>query len=409
MNYIETLKYIHSLGNFSLKPGLDRIKSVLKALDNPQNEFKSIHVAGTNGKGSVSAMLASVFKTAGFKTGLFISPFVIDFRERIQINGEFISQNDLVKYSEIIKNTNITLNEFEFITATAFLYFREKGIDLLICETGLGGRLDATNTLENLSATVITKIGLDHTGILGETIEEIALEKCGILRDCPNITSHNQEKAVLEIIKKKSKNNHIPEITDLKLLDGGLGNSFIYKGERYDIALTGDYQIENALIAIETVRNSGYGISYKDLYTGLKNAFFPARMELISKNPLVVLDGAHNPDGALALSRELSKHSGRVTAVIGMCKDKDYPEFLKTTLIHCKNAVAVNIKDMPRSLECEELSAKANEFCSCFASSDYTDAIEKAVSLSGGNPIFVFGSLYLASAIRPYLKNFFKN
>ena len=319
MNYIETLKYIHSLGNFSLKPGLDRIKSVLKALDNPQNEFKSIHVAGTNGKGSVSAMLASVFKTAGFKTGLFISPFVIDFRERIQINGEFISQNDLVKYSEIIKNTNITLNEFEFITATAFLYFREKGIDLLICETGLGGRLDATNTLEKLSATVITKIGLDHTGILGETIEEIALEKCGILRDCPNITSHNQEKAVLEIIKKKSKNNHIPEITDLKLLDGGLGNSFIYKGERYDIALTGDYQIENALIAIETVRNSGYGISYKDLYTGLKNAFFPARMELISKNPLVVLDGAHNPDGARALSRELSKHSGRVSAVIGMC------------------------------------------------------------------------------------------
>lgn len=408
MNYNETLDYIHSLGNFSLPPTLDRIKTVLAKLGNPQNEIKAIHIAGTNGKGSVSAMLASAFKEAGYKTGLFISPYIIEFTERIQINGEYIEKNALCEYAKKVKDTDVALTEFEFITALAFLYFAEQKIDILICETGLGGRLDATNSLENKLATVITKIGLDHTAILGDTIEKIAAEKCGILRDCSTVSSPCQSNEALAVIKQNAKKLIVPEFSEAQILKSDIGNTFIYKGEKYKIGLSGDYQIENALIVIETVKNSGYNIPYNIIYKGLEKAFFPARMEIISENPLVVLDGAHNPDGAAVLSNELKKHNGNVTAIIGMMKDKDCDKFLKTTLEFCKNAIAVEVSGMPRSLKAEQLKEKAEKYCNCIIAEDYANAIRKAIELSGDEPIFVFGSLYLAAAIRPHLKEIFK-
>ena len=177
LNYNEILNYIHSLGKFSKPAGLERITLILERLCNPQENFKSIHIAGTNGKGSVSAMLAKIFENAGYKMGLYISPFVIDFRERIQINGEFISEEDLVKYSKIVIQAGVEPTEFEFITAVAVLYFSDKKCDIVIAETGLGGRLDATNTLKSVAVSVITKIGLDHSSILGDTVEKIAAEK----------------------------------------------------------------------------------------------------------------------------------------------------------------------------------------------------------------------------------------
>ena len=408
MNYNETLDYIHSLGNFSLPPTLDRIKAVLDRLGNPQNRIKAIHIAGTNGKGSVSAMLASVFKEAGYKTGLFISPYIIEFTERIQINGEYIKKENLCEFAERVKNTGIELTEFEFITALAFLYFAEQNIDILICETGLGGRLDATNSLENKILTVITKIGLDHTAILGDTIEKIAAEKCGILRECPTVTSPCQQQEALSVIKQNATKIIVPELSKVETLESKIGNTFIYKGEKYKIGLSGSYQIENAVTAIEAVKNSGYNIPYDIIFKGLEKAFFPARMEIISENPLVVLDGAHNPDGAQVLSNELKKYNGNVTAIIGMMKDKDSDEFLKTTLGFCKNAIAVEVFGMPRSLNARQLKEKAEKFCGSVTATDYETAIEKAIELSGGEPIFIFGSLYLAAAIRPYLKEKFK-
>lgn len=408
MIYNKTLEYIHSLGNFSMPATLDRIKAVMQKLGNPQKKIKAIHIAGTNGKGSVSAMLSSVFKTAGYKTGLFISPFIIDFRERIQINGEYITESDLVSYAARVKQTNIKLTEFEFITAMSFLYFAEQKVDILVCETGLGGRLDATNVLENKTACVITKIGLDHTAILGDSIEKIAEEKCGILRDCPTVTTFNQDKKALEVIKKHTDKLFIPETDSLTVKKCEIGNTYIYKGREYRLKLSGDYQIENALVAYETIKASGYKISDDIIYKGLENAFFPARMEVISEKPLIILDGAHNPDGAQVLSKELAKFGGEVTAIIGMMRDKDYPEFLKTTLLQCKNAVAVEVKGMARSLSAEELCKTAQKYCLCETADDYNQAIEKALALADSNPIFVFGSLYLASAIRPVLKEFFK-
>lgn len=411
MNYGETLNYIHSLGKFSKPAGLDRITLALKRLNDPQNNFKAIHIAGTNGKGSVSAMLAKIFSTAGYKTGLFISPFIIDFRERIQINSEFISEEDLVKYSQRVIDTGVEMTEFEFITAAAFSYFSDKKCDIVIAETGLGGRLDATNTLTNVAAAVITKIGLDHSGVLGDTVEKIAAEKCGIIKDCPvTVTSAGQRKEALSVIEGSSKRLVTPDLSQLTVLKcGENGSSIIYMNREYGISLVGEYQIENALTVIETVKNSGYDIPYETVKTALANTFFPARAEIISKNPPVMLDGAHNPDGAAQLAKILKKYEGKAVALIGVMRDKDYKSVLKTTLPICRAAVAVTVENMPRSLDGKTLARTAEEYCLAKTAENYDEAIKTASGIAGKDPVFVFGSLYLAGGIRQKLIDFYKN
>lgn len=404
MNYEQTLEFIHSLGNFSKSATLERIKKVLSILGDPQNSFKSIHIAGTNGKGSVSAMLARIFTLAGYKTALFISPYIIDFRERIQVCGELIPEYDLCELAERVKKTGVELTEFEFITAVAFLYFAKQNCEVAIIETGLGGRLDATNVLENKAASVITKIGLDHTAILGDTIEKITAEKCGIIKNCPTVTSCNQPEEALSVIKRYHP--IIPDKEQLEILNSDMsGNTYIYKNKKYKTSLVGVHQIENSLLVIEAIGNSGFDISYDVICKGIGETYFPARMEIISQKPLVVLDGAHNPDGAEVLSQFLKQYKGRATAVIGMMKDKDCDTVLSKTLPFCKSAVAVEVENMPRSLKADELCKLAEKYCKCETAADYDQAIER---VSREDVIFVFGSLYLASAVREKLKNFFK-
>lgn len=410
MNYSQTLEFIHSLGNFSRPAGLCRITAAAEALGNPQDNFCSVHIAGTNGKGSVSAMLANVFKAAGYKTGLFISPYIIDFRERIQINGGFISESDLVKYAERVRKIGIDLSEFEFITAAAFSYFSDKKCDMVIAETGLGGRLDATNIL-NSGITVITKIGMDHSAVLGDTVEKIAAEKCGIIKNSPvTVSSYDQPENALRVIENTANRLLIPDKLQLRVIScDESGSTFIYKNKEYCISLAGKHQIENALTVIETVENSGFKIPYETVANALKETIFPARAEIICEKPLVLLDGAHNPDGAKALAGILAHYAGRVTAVIGMMRDKDSSAVLAATLPFCKAAVAVTVGNMPRSLEAEELAVKARKYCHCVTADSYRDAIEKSYSLAAGEPVFVFGSLYLAGGIRNELKMFYKN
>lgn len=400
MNYDQTLKYIHSLGKFSHEAGLCRISQALEKLGNPQESLKAIHIAGTNGKGSVSAMLARVLSLAGYKTGLFISPFIIDFRERIQIGGEYITEAELCAYAERVLATGVDLTEFEFITAMAFLYFKEKGIDILVCETGLGGRLDATNTLSNKLSTVITKIGMDHTAVLGDTISQIAEEKCGIIKNTVTITDPFQSGEAMAVIKQRANELVIPDVTALEILKSdAFFNTFIYKGKKYDLSLGGGFQIQNALVVLETLEAVGLDTPYNIIYEGLSTVNFPARMEMLSQNPLIVLDGAHNPDGAAVLAEELKKYSGRVTAIIGMMKDKDCREVLAKTLTHCKRAFSVRVENMPRSLSAEELCGIASKFTACIPMESYDDAL-KAALCYGDGPIFIFGSLYLAAEIR---------
>lgn len=401
MKYFEILNYIHSLGNFSLPPTLDRIKIVLKMLGNPQDRFKAVHIAGTNGKGSVSAMTSKVFENAGYKTALFISPFVVDFRERIQINGNFITEEELVFYSQKVMDTGVKLTEFEFITATAFLYFSDKKCEIAVIETGLGGRLDATNALTNVMVSVITKIGLDHTAVLGDTIEQITAEKCGIIKNAPVITSFNQPKGAMNILG--SYNPVIPQKSQLEILKSDItGNTYIYKGVKYQTSLIGEHQIENSLIVIEAVKNCGIDIADEIVQKALCETYFPARLEVISQKPLIVLDGAHNPDGAEALAEFLKQYNGKVSAIIGMMKDKDVDTVLKTTLPYIYKAVAVRVENMPRSITATELCDKISKYTSCEVAESYDKALDL---LKSEEAIFVFGSLYLASQIREKLKN----
>ncbi len=397
------IEYIHSLGFFSKPAGLERIKEVMEKLGNPQNDLKCIHIAGTNGKGSTAAFLASVFEQNGLKTGLFISPFILEFCERISINRRFIPLSELEKLGEKVKKTDVELTEFEFITAVAFLYFSEQNCDIAVIETGLGGRLDATNVISDPLCSVITKIGLDHTAILGDTIEEIAGEKCGIIKSSPVITVPNQESRALEVIRKKAPDVIIPNIPNLEILRvSPNSNEFVYKGETYKTRLWGQYQIYNALTAIETVLTVFPDMDKKILKAGLLKTAFPARLEYFKSVPDIILDGAHNPDGAAALSAVLSSVSGDKTAIVGMMSDKNTDEVLKILLPHFKRIVTVTVEGNPRAMSADDLRRKAEKAgTEAISAKDIAEALELAVSF--GDTVFVFGSLYLASAIRPRL------
>lgn len=402
-NETETIEYIHSLGFFSKEASLERITALLNKLNNPQNNFPSIHIAGTNGKGSTAAFTASVLRSSGLKTALFVSPYIIEFRERISINGEFISADDLVRLSNIVKETGIEVTEFEFITAVAFLYFAEKKCDVAVVETGLGGRLDATNTLQNVLVSVITKIGLDHTAILGDTIEKITEEKCGIIKNALTVTYPLQDDTALDVIKKSADNLVMPNLSKLKIKNiEKIQNEFIYDGVCYKTRLSGKYQVYNAVTAIETVKNCGIEIDEKYIQEGLWQAQFPARLECFGKDNNIILDGAHNPDGAYALREVLKEYGGNVTAVIGMMKDKNVDEVLLSLLPLCKSVITVTVPNNPRAMDAEELSQKAEKYCGDVMVAENLDLALKQAK-NKGNTIFIFGSFYLASAVRPLL------
>ena len=403
MKYIETLNYIHSLGRFSQKASLERITSACEKLGNPQNDFKAIHVAGTNGKGSSCAFISCALKSAGYKVGTFVSPYITDFCERIQINGEFISRDDLCRFSQKVIDTGVQLTEFEFITAVGFLYFSENKIDVAVLETGLGGRFDATNIISAPLVSVITKIGLDHTAVLGDTLSQIANEKCGIIKNDNVVTSHNQPAKAMTVIKNHTPNVITPNANNLKDVKCSLlGNSFVYNNAYYETSLGGEYQIENALVAVEALKNCGLDIDENHIKSGLKNAFIPARLEVVSRDPLIIIDGAHNPDGATSLVAALKEFKD-VTAIIGVMGDKNYGEVLAKTLPYCKNVVCVT-PEGPRSLPADELCCQAKKYCdNVFVADTLETSILLAKEVSKSQPIFVFGSLYLASQLRPLL------
>ncbi len=384
--------YINSLGKFTLKSSLERITEVLCLLGNPQDSFKSVHIAGTNGKGSVSAMVSGALKSSGKRVGTFISPHIVKFNERIKVGDTEISDSDLNRLSERIKDTGVELNKFEFITAVAFLYFSEQKIDIAVIETGLGGRLDATNVLKNVSVAVITKIGFDHKEILGNTLTEIANEKCGIIKSAKTVVSPNEETEVMEVINRYTTPT-VPDKTKLKIINSDInGNEFIYKDITYKTSLAGAHQIENALIAVETLKL--LKAEEKDIKAGLLSAFMPARLQVLSHSPLTVLDGAHNEDGAKVLSNFLKKYQN-ITAVVGVMRDKEYEKVLKNTLPFVKRVICINADNSSRSLSALELKTAAEKYNSNVTVAESPKAALEAARESSGE-IFIFGSLYLA-------------
>ncbi len=407
MNYNEALSYIHSLLVFGSRPGLERITQLLDKLGNPQNKLKFIHVAGTNGKGSTCTMLSEIYKSAGYKTGLYTSPYIVDFRERMQINGEYIPEDDLARLTQNVKDTGIEVTEFEFITALALLWFCEQDCDLVVLEVGLGGRFDATNVINNPLCSVIMKIDYDHTAVLGDTIEQITNEKCGIIKEGSPVVSYPlQEIDALKVILSHNENTVIPETDKLHIISSDItGNRFIYNNKEYKTRLIGEHQVYNAVTVIETVKAVGLEVDEKNIVTGIENAKIPARLELISQTPIVFLDGAHNPNGADALSAFMENYNGEICAVVGMMKDKNCDGFLKKVLKFCKSVVTVTVKENLRTATAEELAEIAKQYCNDVVTApDYLSAINLISEKSKNqDPVFVFGSLYLAGGLRDIL------
>lgn len=406
MNYNEALSYIHSLLVFGSQPGLERVSLLLEKLGNPQDDLKFVHVAGTNGKGSVCTMIAEVYKQAGLKTGLYTSPYIVDFRERMQICGEYIPKEELARLCEIVKNTDVHVTEFEFITALAMLWFKEQKCDVVVLEVGLGGRFDATNVINEPLCSVIMKIDYDHTAILGDTLSEIAFEKCGIVKNNRPVVSYPlQETEALDTISGCAENLVVPDIKELSIKSSSMfGNEFTYKNVDYTTKLIGQHQVYNAITAIEAVLSAGIDVSEECIKKGIANASIPARLELISAEPIVFLDGAHNPNGAEAISSFMENYSGKIVAVCGMMADKNCDGFLKRVLPYCRTVITVTVDENPRTISAEDLATLASAYCKdVTAAQNYDEAISLARSRAGEDPLFVFGSLYLAGAVRDRL------
>ncbi len=414
MNYQESLDYIHSLLRFGIKPGLERVEALLSLLGNPQDRCRYVHIAGTNGKGSTSTMLAAMLRSAGLKTGLYTSPYVSDFRERMQINGEFIPKDTLCELTGRVKQTaqdsGIEATEFEFITALAFLWFAEQGCDIVVLETGLGGRYDATNVIKNPIVSVITPIGLDHTAVLGPTIEAIAGEKAGIIKNgCPCVAAFGQPESVKKVLEAaaREKGSDIVFGGQPNILENSIfGSRFEYCGKEYKVGMMGRYQVQNAVTAI-TAAGFIPEIGERDIANGLAEAFIPARMEIISRSPLALLDGGHNGHAAKALKSTVEALPNKPVAVIGMMEDKDISDYAAVLGGCFSEIITVKVQGNPRTISAEGLAkifSKYNKNVS--AASDYADALQKAGV--GKRDVMVCGSLYLAGAVRPLLLDLFR-
>ena len=379
MNYNDALKLINSLPQCGFKRfGLSGILKFLEVLGNPQEKLKYVHIAGTNGKGSVAMFCYSSLKSAGFKTGLYISPYVVNFRERIQINGRFIKKKELVclvnRTFNIIKKLNekgIYLTTFDYVTAIAIYFFYEKGCDFVVLEVGLGGRLDSTNVISSAAATIITHIDYDHVKELGgedSSILKIANEKAGILKKgSVLICSSNQYSEVLYFLKNKAKEKGVEFIMSHSASFSFCslkGTYFKFEDVCFKTNLLGKHQVENAMLAVTALLK--VGISLKHIKKGLKKAFMPSRFEIVNKRPLVVLDGAHNENGVSCLKEnlELFFKCPRV-AVVSIINTKDYCKMLKKikgvfeTVILTKMQYEKGVEPKTLKEECLKLGVKA--------------------------------------------------
>lgn len=424
MTYNEALEKIHSLLHFGSRPGLDRILKLLEKIGNPQNKCKFVHIAGTNGKGSVSQMISSVLTEAGYKTGLFISPFITDFRERIQINGKMIPKEKLAEIVEYIypiakemADRGDIITEFEFVNAIAFYYYYRENCDVVVLETGMGGLLDCTNTIPAPLCSVITPIDLDHTSVLGKTIEEITEQKCGIIKENSFTVIGEQTKdsitnQIITHCSNKHNEYYLAEKCNVKVKNSTLqGTAVRYKGREFTLPLVGLHQISNlktALTALQILKKQHFfDINKTDIDFGISKTANPARFELLSKNPIVILDGAHNPNGMEAFAKSTDEYLKNIDKILimGMLKDKDIETSLD--LIKDKFTTLITLTvDNPRTISGTELAGLCSgKFKNIITAKNPQEAVDTAFTLAKekSSAIMICGSLYLAGEIRPLI------
>lgn len=423
MNYKETLEYIHAVSWTGSRPGLERIEELLSKMGNPQDRLRYIHVGGTNGKGSFCAMLSSVLRCAGYKTGLYTSPYVKCFNERMSIDGEMISNDELssiVGYvKEFAEEMSDKPTEFELITAVAFEYFYRNGCDIVILEVGLGGRLDATNIIKTPVLSVITGIALDHTAILGNTIEEIAKEKAGICKKGVPVLYGGADESAKRVIEERAASLSCPFCqTDHACLSSPSYSIdktvFSFGGySNLSIRLLGKYQLFNAanvLTAIEILNENGFALSEDIIREGLSSAVWQARFELLSSDPLIIFDGGHNPEGVSATVESIKTYFGeqRVRIITGVMKDKDYTFIAKKIREVARECYTVRPNN-PRALSAEEyaeaLSTLGTPATPCKSLSEAISICIEA-SKKDATPIIALGSLYMYEEFANALEDF---
>ena len=370
MTYKEALNYINGTLWLGSKPGLERIRELCSLLGDPQDCLRFVHIAGTNGKGSAAAMTASVLKAAGYRTGLFTSPYLYRFNERMQINGEQIPDDVLADIVFRIRPAAEKMKdhptEFEMMTAAAFIRFKEALCNIVVLEAGLGGRLDSTNIIASPECAVIMNIGLDHTGILGNTVEEIAREKAGIIKPGCEVCLYEQEGSVENVIAsvcaEKDANLTVADFSSIKSeFDSTEGQAFFYKDKEYSLPLLGRHQLKNAAVVIETVgvlRRRGFEIPDIALEHGLYSVSWPARFEIISREPYFVVDGGHNPQCAETVRENTLSYFPEMKHIflVGVMADKDYPALFDILNEAADEFVCVTPSN-PRALKAEALAA----------------------------------------------------
>ena len=415
MDYKEALEYINGISWLGSKPGLTRVSELLERLGRPQDGLRFIHIAGTNGKGSCAALLASVMKCCGYRTGLFTSPYLFRFNERMQVNGKPIGDEALAEIVTQVKPAAEAMadhpTEFEMMTAAAFLWFQQEKCDIVVLETGLGGRLDATNVIGAPEAAVIMNIGLDHTQILGDTVEKIAAEKAGIVKPGCDCVLYQQQESVMAVVRKRCAalgvGLHVADFSQIQSeFDSLYGQSFAYKEELYALPLLGKHQLKNAATALEVVevlRAKGWKLEQSDVEHGIYAVSWPGRFELIHDDPLFVVDGGHNPQCAETVVDNLMNYFGGKHRVmlVGMLADKDVEGTL-TILDRAADEYICTTPESERALPAEELAKKLEKYGKritvCPA---IPDAVGAACDAAGDTGmVCAVGSLYSVGAIR---------
>ncbi|MGN0652651.1 MAG: bifunctional folylpolyglutamate synthase/dihydrofolate synthase [Gemmiger sp.] len=422
----QAINAIHALPRMA-KGGasLTRMQALLDQLGNPEKELKCIHIAGTNGKGTLAAMTSSILTHAGYKTGMTISPYVLNFRERFQIDGKMIPPRTLASLTARVLDAADAVEaqggegpvEFEVVTAIAFLWFAREKCDFVVLETGLGGRYDATNVIPSPLVAAITRIGLDHTEILGETLPEIAAEKAGIIKEgCAVVCYPEQPEEAMGPLFNAAAEAHTsiitPDLEDLQFLKcRPLENYIDYGGYRVKLPFPGKHQANHAAMAVEIAltlwREYGYEIPDEAIEAGLCEASMPARIEVLRRHPLLLLDGCHNPDGTAALAATLADagYDGNLVGVIGMLEDKNCEKMLEN-LAPCFDKVFTVTPDSPRAMTAAELQERAKFHMDAEAANSVSAAIKQAIAWADENNlagVVVCGSLYLAAEARPIL------
>lgn len=428
MNYKEALDYINDKDKYGSRLGLDSIGRLLELLGNPHKGLKYIHVGGTNGKGSTSSYLYHCLKAEGYKVGLYTSPYLERFNERIQINGKDIPDDILARITDMVRQkADVMVSEglqhpttFEIVTAIAFLYYKEENVDYIVLEVGLGGRCDSTNIIDKPLASVITTIDYDHIEILGDTLGKIAYQKAGIIKENGIVVSYPQKEEALQVLKDVSKEMnakfYLTEMKDVKIKEeNNKGSVFDLEYddivlENLKISLLGEYQIFNASLAITTLivlrENKLLAISDESIYKGLLESKWKGRLEVLKTNPTFLIDGAHNVQGISQLIKaiDLFKYN-RLILGIGILKDKDYKHMVDA-LIPKADEIVVTEVDMPRKLSAEDLGNLIREYNqNVHVEKNINGAVLKAIEIADEGDLIVFaGSLYLIGEVRKIVK-----